>query len=891
MNYSASLQAQFHAAPEWVIITPVPSEIIAAQLTASYYQPWGHSPTVACYQLRPRHSSNLYFDSTAIFATTLRSHIQHDMDISYTEAGPRAFKPGTTEADFHGCELYAVKARPYHLLQPLHMRPLSTWPTPPSTAPPSPAFHPKDTDADRLIDRQRWLTQGANPWETSLLPEHVAAFRAHLREYRVDADRLANAATAAGRGNTAHLKWLSPHVLSIEQTMLRPGAQGSFFEITTTGTSETPRLPVTSDLLYNVPHIVAAAADLHFPDQEAIYELTVGGASLGNPGMPLTTHICRNHQGAAKHWHAVTDQLRVRIESGELRGPNPAAADDTRYDGFASPPSIPAIAVPINGTESRLKEHDYLLKRAGLPFQMKIRPTFDLSSPHDLECSPNDLCFIDPSTQTPWTTADQVADDVLTLSAACPDLNHLRGFKVDLHAAYRQLHAKRTDRWQQQIFWRFPVNGVMRGGWFEDTRMMWGGKRAGILFHRAVTSLVVLFIQKRLQTVWMDTISSLTTRKWITSRRAGGYRDEQLLPAIVKGFLDDFFFIIAGSPEDQAGARSIILDALHHLGFALSESKLLSDGTLSSRIDILGHVFDLKTMTRGVAPYKQKRATDSITDLLNSRTWPLETLQSLLGLLQSVKRSVPRRWPLAPAYAVLHSQGPDPPAKTALRPSSLAKTILQRVIATITLPKSLYTVTIPWPTPTDAFALFQPESDASKHYGFGAILRDTDTTSLYTRGPWPTPPSAGTNIDLLEAIAVLITGTTFGTYFKGRRIAFRSDSSPATFALNTLKSGRQEMRTIAIAWEAIQDHFDFEAMIFHIPGIRNVFSDACSRDPDPHTLASTLQREADKLGHRDMQWTFNPPILHLPLATPPINIHQLIQSVLLPPCPRRAAST
>jgi hypothetical protein len=89
MNYSASLQAKLHAAPEWVIITPVPSEIIAAQLTATYYQLWGQSPTVACYQLRPRHPSNLYFDSTATFATALRSHIQHDMDLSYAEAGPR----------------------------------------------------------------------------------------------------------------------------------------------------------------------------------------------------------------------------------------------------------------------------------------------------------------------------------------------------------------------------------------------------------------------------------------------------------------------------------------------------------------------------------------------------------------------------------------------------------------------------------------------------------------------------------------------------------------------------------------------------------------------------------------------------------------------------------
>lgn len=388
------------------------------------------------------------------------------MDLSYTEGGPRAFKPGTTESDFHGCELHHVKARPHPLLQPLHVRPLSTWPTPPTTTPPPTTVSPSDTNADRVQDRQRWLTEDGEPWETALLPEHVDSFRTHLRDYCKDADRLANAATAVGRGNTSQLKWQSSPILSIDQTMLRPGARGSSFEITSAATSETKRQPVTPDLLYNVPHILAAAADLHFPDQEAIYELTVGGASLGNPDIPLTTHICRNHQGSAKHWHAVTEQLRAWIEAGELRGPHPAATDDTRYDGFTAPASIPAIAVPINGTESRLKEHDYLLKRAGLPFQVKIRPTFDLSSPHDLECSPNEFCSIDPVTQTPWTTVDQVADDALTLSAACPELNPLQGFKVDLHAAYRQLHANRADRWQQQIFWRFPVHGVMRGGWF-----------------------------------------------------------------------------------------------------------------------------------------------------------------------------------------------------------------------------------------------------------------------------------------------------------------------------------------------------------------------------------------------------------------------------------------
>jgi hypothetical protein len=573
------------------------------------------------------------------------------------------------------------------------------------------------------------------------------------------------------------------------------------------------------------------------------------------------------------------------IDGRELRGPHDGAPDDSRFDGFDSPASLPAIAVPINGTESRLKEKDYHLQRAGLPFQVKVRPTFDLSSPHDSESSPNEFCIIDPATQTPWTTADHVAADLVPLSAAASRDYPLRGFKVDLNAAYRQLHARRADRWQQQIFWRFPVNGIMRGGWFEDTRMMWGGKRAGIIFHRAVTSLVVLFIHKKLQTHWLPTITDPTTLEWISARRAAGFTPQQQLPAIVKGFLDDFFFIIAGSPADQERARSLIFDALHFLRFALSEAKLVSDGKLTTRIDILGHCFDLAAMTRGVAQYKQIRAKDTIADLLKRKTWKLESLQSLLGLLQSVRRGVPRRWPLAPAYAVLHSQGPNAPRTTPLRPSEDAIRILRRVDATIHLQKNLMAIPVPWPTPINSFEELQPESDASKHYGFAAVLRHTEPIAYFTRGKWPTCPGPDTNIDLLEAIAILIAGATFGPHFTGRRIAFRSDSSPATFALNTMKSGRQTMRSIALAWESIQDHYGFEAMIFHIPGERNVFSDACSRDPCPKSLASTLHREADRLGLPNIHWTSVSPTLHIPNATPPIDINSLIQCALNSPTP------
>ena len=174
---------------------------------------------------------------------------------------------------------------------------------------------------------------------------------------------MATDATAAGTGHTSHLRWPRVPTLTLPQTTLRPGAQNTIYTFTKSTTTETTLRPITADLRYNVANIQVAAADLQFPDEEAIHELTIGGASLGNPELPLTTHICRNHQGSAKHWHAVTDQLRQWIDGKELRGPHAEALDDSRFDGFAYPAAIPAIAVPINGTEPRLREKYLLVKQ------------------------------------------------------------------------------------------------------------------------------------------------------------------------------------------------------------------------------------------------------------------------------------------------------------------------------------------------------------------------------------------------------------------------------------------------------------------------------------------------------------------------------------------------
>ena len=298
-------------------------------------------------------------------------------------------------------------------------------------------------------------------------------------------------------------------------------------------------------------------------------------------------------------------------------------------------------------------------------------------------------------------------------------------------------------------------------------------------------------------------------------------------------------------PPTRRLGRQIALDAISYLGFAISQTKFAVEGSLSDNFEVLGHDFRLRAGVRAITPYKQKRLRFALDSLLSSTKWDRKLLEQTLGLIQSVKSPIPRRWLLAAVYRSLHSTDHlrRPPAN--VHPSPRARLMLQRVRNTLHETKPLDFIPLPWPKPLGSLAPMQPESDACKVHGFGAVLLFNNVLR-FAAGAWPSDASA-INIDLLEGLAVLYGVASFADLLSGQRIVLRCDNSSTCFAFNSMTSPRPAMLLLTEAWEALQFHFQFEGLLFHVPGSDNVFADAASRTPSDH-LPSHLRRQLAEKG-------------------------------------------
>ena len=77
---------------------------------------------------------------------------------------------------------------------------------------------------------------------------------------------------------------------------------------------------------------------------------------------------------------------------------------------------------------------------------------------------------------------------------------------------------------------------------------------------------------------------------------------------------------------------------------------------------------------------------------------------------------------------------------------------------------------------------------------------------------------------------------------------FRSDNTGAVFCLNKMNSKCPAMKLIIDQWEAVQHHFGFEAMLFHVAGADNDHADIASRAPaeEVHAMLTAVLRAATR---------------------------------------------
>ena len=239
-------------------------------------------------------------------------------------------------------------------------------------------------------------------------------------------------------------------------------------------------------------------------------------------------------------------------------------------------------------------------------------------------------------------------------------------------------------------------------------------------------------------------------------------------------------------------------------------------------------------------PIKKARLRHVIHRMLGEECWDRKELSQVLGLAESVRGDVKRRWRLGPLYKVLHGGGHI----TSTVPSERSKACLQKVVDTLDERRSLLWRPTAWEIPKHPNQQYIPNTDAAGQGGYGGCLW-IDDKMFYFSGEWSTElKEARVNIAVLEAWAVVMAATTWGKHLHGKKVVFRSDSSPACFCLNKLSSDLEEMNLVVNAWEDVQFYYGFEGLLVHCPGVDNVLADMASR-ADQNGMEESLQNEMD----------------------------------------------
>jgi hypothetical protein len=282
----------------------------------------------------------------------------------------------------------------------------------------------------------------------------------------------------------------------------------------------------------------------------------------------------------------------------------------------------------------------------------------------------------------------------------------------------------------------------------------------------------------------------------VKTRLQQGHEGQQGVPGFVHGFLDDHWFFLAGTEGDTERAKDMIMTAFKHVGFTMPESKLETEGTPETKRAILGHEIDLETGTRGVTDYKKVRIRDQVWALGEHGRWNRKLLESLLGLMQSMRGDVCRRWRLDPSCALLRRRGGMTASET-VKITTRAQKWLQKVLDTLDERQLLAARPTRWVIPTAPTVEGIANTDASSLIGHGEAMV-LDGVVLYFAGKWSPRMRAGTfrdgvrhpliDIACLEALTVIVAAATWGHSWTGRKVVLRSDSSPTVFCFNKLAS-------------------------------------------------------------------------------------------------------
>ena len=837
---------QCRQTPEWVIVDGGALHgNTTKQMAMRRLQLWGVHGAVSVWTVKTaRDYQPRKHGSVRDLASRMATEVQRRAVSAYYALDEKRFKAGVTEEDFNLENIReAMATNPREVWgdecqrKDFRLQPMWDWPEEPTTTKMTiqnadvngREVEEKETEAERatrIDDLQHWIA-GGQRWIDAFTPEATLRVKRFLNDNARAVDAVMGANEVMGKK-----KFGKVQDLYLQECDYRPGARRKLWHWTNGNCEETVPRNVTLEASYNREHIKTAAQVVGFKDEHALQMLVEWGATMGTKLFPWCSYASRNHQGASEQPQAITDMFKEKVEMGHF-------LQWTEDIWATTPQCLPFGVVPVNGTVQRPKEPEMWKKLKGQPYEENIRGTWDGSSPHDGN-SPNEFCDLLPDLNPKWVTATDIVQSLCVLLSIGVEVEM---FKIDLKRAYTQLIMSATQRWRQVVYWRWRgEDKQMKGGYMMDGRAMWGVKHIGSAFFRTITTITVKWVTYELLTKWAPNVRCPKAKAWSTERSRAGYNATQCMPATIQAFLDDFWIPIASSiKQERDDARQIVLKAFEYLHWTLSMSKFEEEGTLATNAVLIGHHICTKTATRGVMPIKQERLRTSITRMLKETRWNKKELSQVLGLAESVRGDVKRRWRLGPLYRVLHA-GSD---EHWTRPSERSKSCLRKVMGTLHERRSLLWRPTAWTIPRNPTQQMIPNTDAAGQGGFGGCLL-MGKILLYFTGEWTKElREARVNIAVLEAWAVVMAATTWGPYLQGKKVIFRSDSSPACFCMNKLSSDIDEMTMVVNAWEDLQFEFAFEGLLVHCAGKLNTLADIASR-ADQNNMQKELRHEMQK---------------------------------------------
>jgi hypothetical protein len=524
--------------PEVVVIDGGALHISTTKaLRARHMSEWGRvkSKAVCVWMLMERAQEAEVFENDREMATALDAAMQRRMKKAHGAMGAQRFKWGANEADFELGRVeaaLAVQEEEWGETLPneewMSAR-FWEWPTEPTTAeepwdgPDVSGIEVEESLTaeeieERRIDRDAWIAEGQT-WWSALLPEARDRVRAYLEGNQRVNEKVAEVVaehTTPGQLGPKYDDVLPGRVNEalVPQEDYRPGARGKIWSWASGQCEGCAPRSVECEIQeaggFSAQRLVEIARTLDFPDKRAVQMVVSTGASHGTKAFPLNSYAGRNHQGPGVHHSIVTKMMAGKVKDGHFVL---SAGRACSWKDVPITHPHPFGVVPMGGTVQRQKELEaYEIERDGGDIDKNVRGTYNGSFPLD-GTSPNGHCEPEPGTQKPWVSMRPVARGAaIVRSIGAPAA---KMFKLDLKAAYTQLLHQVSQRWRQTIYWKWKVKGKWHGGFMVDKRMEWGMANSGNVFHRAVTCMMVRWVEKVLLEEWVPTTRCETTKQWM----------------------------------------------------------------------------------------------------------------------------------------------------------------------------------------------------------------------------------------------------------------------------------------------------------------------------------------------------------------------------------------